>query len=383
MPRLVFALSLLFVAFSRPVLGQGSGVGTRVDLTPKLPLNVGTTGQFCQLFIPEYYETPPDGLVTLVFHLHSASWAAEDEVYRARANAIVVNIHLGAFSSPYAAYFTDPARFQQVIDTALSALAQRGLVTQPAIGTLILTSFSAGYAGVREMLKVGASYDRINALALADGLHSNSDAATKAIQMMDFVRFAADAREGKKVLLLTHSSITTSGYENTTQTADYLIAGIGSLRQAFSNTDEIGQQYSRCDTGTFRLRGYYGDTAADHLKHLYAMHLMVSQALSLLGGATSVPRKQGEIPRDEILFENYPNPFNASTEIAFHVPVRSDVRLEVFDALGRKLQTILRGEFGPGDYRTRYDAVNTPSGTYYLSLLLGARRESRRIVLTK
>ena len=75
---------------------QGVGVGARIDLTSKLALNTAS-GQFAQLFIPDYYSAPADGRYMLVFHSHSASWAAEDEVYRSNTNAILFNIHLVDF----------------------------------------------------------------------------------------------------------------------------------------------------------------------------------------------------------------------------------------------------------------------------------------------
>ncbi|MBI5472399.1 MAG: hypothetical protein HY961_08655, partial [Ignavibacteriae bacterium] len=207
---LLFAPALSF--------SQGVGVGTRIDLTAKLNLNNGATGQFAQVFIPDYFWPAVDDSFTLVFHLHSASWAAENEVYRSNTNAILFNIHLGALSSPYQSYFTAQTNFQKILDSVAAVLRSNNIIAQPKIRRLILTSFSAGYAGVREILKT--YYGRINALTLADGLHCNSDSATMRVQMQDFVRYARDAKEKHKVFLLTHSSITTSGYESTTATAN-------------------------------------------------------------------------------------------------------------------------------------------------------------------
>ena len=263
------------------VYAQGVGQGIRIDLTSKLELNNEKTGQFAQLLIPNDYQAPTDGKFDLVFHLQSASWAAENQVFKANVNAILFNIHLGGFSSPYQNYFLDQSNFQKILDIITASLKSDGIIAKPQIKHLIITSFSAGYAGVREILKKNDYYSVINAIALADGLHCDSDPATKTIQMQDFLRFAKDARDKLKIMLLTHSSILTSGYDNTTQTANYLINGIGSLRVAHSKLDEIGAQYSRCDTGYFQLKGYYGDTANDHLKHLYAMNIMLQNVFDI------------------------------------------------------------------------------------------------------
>ena len=252
----------------------------RIDFTSKLGLSSGS--QFAQLFVPDYYAPPADGKFVLVFHFHSATWAAEAEITKSGVNAALFNIHLGPLSSPYKNYFQDQTKFKKILDEILDILQSRKIIQNPAIETLVLTSFSAGYASVREILKVPEYYQHIDALNLADGLHCNSDHETMEQQMQDFVRFAKDARDGKKIMLITHSRIQTSGYESTTETADYLIQKIGATKTPASVQDEIGLQTSACDTGHFYLRGYTGETAEDHLKHLYAMHLMLTQAMSIL-----------------------------------------------------------------------------------------------------
>src|SRR3989339_1399031 len=204
-----FLFILLISCFSLHVSAQGVGQGTRIDLNSNLGLNNGTTGQFAQLFIPDYYQAPTDGKFDLVFHLHSASWAAEDQVYKANANVILFNIHLGGFSSSYQNYFMNQSYFQQILDTVTAILNRNEIISNSQINHLIVTSFSAGYAGVREIFKNSTYYDKISALTLADGLHCSSEPATRTIQMQDFLRFAKDARDKLKIMFLTHSSILT------------------------------------------------------------------------------------------------------------------------------------------------------------------------------
>jgi hypothetical protein len=290
--RRILIVLVLFGTFS-PVRSQGRGVGIRINLTETLQLNQGTSGQFAQLFVPDYYCVPPDGGVILVVHFHSASWAAEDEIYRSRANAILLNIHLGSFSTPYRVFFNDPRRFQAILDTVVVILSTRSIVPFATVKTLILTSFSAGYGGVREILRRASYYSQVDALLLADGLHADLDSSCMVAQMADFTRFACDARDRMKVFLLTHSSIATSGYRSTTQTADYLLHALGARPRAVEASDEIGLQISACDTGCFRVRGYAGAAAPDHMRHLYSMHRMVSEALAMLRDETPEREKVG------------------------------------------------------------------------------------------
>jgi len=382
-----FLFILLLTSFSLHVSAQGIGQGTRIDLTSKLGLNNGTTGQFAQLFIPDYYQAPTDGKFDLVFHLHSASWATEDQVYKANANAILFNIHLGGFSSSYQNYFVNQSYFQNILDTIIAILDRNEIISNPQIKHLIVTSFSAGYVGVREILKNSAYYNKINILTLADGLHCNSDSATREIQMQDFLRFAKDARDKLKIMFITHSSILTSGYDNTTQTANYLISGIGSLRAAYSGVDEIGTQYSRCDTGNFHLKGYYGDTANDHLKHLYAMNIMLESTLDILYNQTTGSKDAEPSNYNFTLEQNYPNPFNPSTKISWQSPVSSRQSLKVYDVLGNEVATLV-DEYKPaGNYEVEFKSSvgsrQLASGLYFYSLKSGEFSETRKMILTK
>ncbi len=373
----------LFLFLTIPLFAQGVGVGTRIDFTAKLNLNNGTSGQFAQLFVPDYFIAPANGDFTLVFHLHSASWAAEDEVYRSRVNAILFNIHLGGFSSSYQNYFALQSNFQKILDSVVAVLRARGIVNTPHINKLIVTSFSAGYAGVREMFKTAAYYNRINALTLADGLHCNSDSATMRTQMQDFVRFARDARDRRKVLLLTHSSITTSGYENTTQTGTYLVNNIGSTRRSFSATDSIGTQYSRSDTGHFHLKGYFGTTAADHLKHLYNMHSMLGPAVGLVDSiATAVDEPDVE-PEGFWLEQNYPNPFNPTTTIRFLLGTHQGVSLQIFDVAGRHVETLVEDNLPSGVHEKLWNASGFASGAYFYRLQSETFSATRKLQLLK
>ncbi len=353
----------------------------RIDFTSKLGLSSGS--QFAQLFVPDYYEPPADGKFMLVFHFHSATWAAEDEITKSGMNAVLFNIHLGALSSPYQNYFQDQSKFKSILDEILDVLQNNTIIRNPTIETLILTSFSAGYAGVREILKVENYYQQIDALNLADGLHSSSYHASRDRQMQDFVRFAKDVRDGKKIMLITHSSIPTSGYKSTTETADYLIQKIGATKTPASVQDEIGLQTSACDTGHFHLRGYAGETAEDHLKHLYAMHLLLTQAMGILQ-PTSVGRlNQSAEQPDAFGLANYPNPFNATTNISWRQPRYSSIQITIYDINGQLVETLCDEQIEAGRHFLTWNAQPYHSELYTLILKADDYTESRKCLLLK
>ena len=279
------AWALLLVAclgFSGCATGRNGDAGTRIEATEVLQLNRNTTEQSAEVFLPKGFRPLSGDSLTLLLHLHGAPRAAEVSVREASSDAVLCALHLGKLSSPYREYFSDTTALARILESVRAALREADGLATPRIRRLVVTSFSAGYAGVRELLKRPESYRMIDAVVLADGLHADTDSATMAMQMRDFCRYALDACAGRKAMLITHSCIPTSGYESTTSTANYLLRGIGVERRAVSLTDEIGHRTSECDSGLFRLRGYDGETGADHMKHLHALHLLVSETLELL-----------------------------------------------------------------------------------------------------
>ena len=307
---------ILSYLLSTNIFAQGIAIGHRFNLTSELQLNQNTTGQFARAFVPDYFKAPENGKFMLVFHLHSASWAAENQVYKAQANVILFNIHLGALSSPYQNYFQDGNKFKLILDKVITFLKNNNVIANPQIEKLIITSFSAGYAGVREIFKIPAYYEQIDALSLADGLHCNSEPALKQEQMKDFLRFARDARDLKKIMFLTHSEIPTNDYQSTTQTADYLINGIGAQRISVTTVDEIGVQKFACDAGYFHLKAYSGETASDHLNHLYGMNLMLEKIVKQLAQTSIGLKDKINKAGEKFIRLNYSNPFNSITFIS-------------------------------------------------------------------
>jgi hypothetical protein len=103
---------------------------------------------------------------------------------------------------------------------------------------------------------------------------------------------------------------------------------------------------------------------------------------------TGVEQISTEIPKSFSLYQNYPNPFNPSTKIKFSIPApspveRVEVRLVIYDALGRELQTLVNEQLQPGTYETEWDGTNYSSGIYYYKLIVGNYTETKKMVLIK
>ena len=69
-------------------------------------------------------------------------------------------------------------------------------------------------------------------------------------------------------------------------------------------------------------------------------------------------------PADFALRQNYPNPFNPTTGIRYEVAERSDVRLTVYDILGREVSVLWQGVRNAGVYDATFDASGLSSGVY-------------------
>ncbi len=102
-----------------------------------------------------------------------------------------------------------------------------------------------------------------------------------------------------------------------------------------------------------------------------------------LSGVAAVARVVGGNPQSYVLGQNFPNPFNPSTTIAFSVPVRSFVSIVVCDILGREVATLVNSEKSEGSYSVRFDASHLPSGMYFYTLRAGDMSQTKKLVLLK
>lgn len=89
------------------------------------------------------------------------------------------------------------------------------------------------------------------------------------------------------------------------------------------------------------------------------------------------------LPAYSRLDQNFPNPFNSSTEIRFGIPNTSTVDLVVYDVIGRKMVTLASGMLPAGEYSYVWDASRMPSGVYFYRLRAGSFNEAKKLILAK
>jgi hypothetical protein len=89
------------------------------------------------------------------------------------------------------------------------------------------------------------------------------------------------------------------------------------------------------------------------------------------------------LPNTFSLIQNYPNPFNAQTTIRYSLPSQSDVSIDIFDILGRKVETLVSGKQAAGSHSIIWDATNVTSGVYFYRIQAGDYADTKRCLLLK
>ena len=93
--------------------------------------------------------------------------------------------------------------------------------------------------------------------------------------------------------------------------------------------------------------------------------------------------KEKYLPERFGLSQNYPNPFNATTAISYSLSEPSDVTIEIYDILGRKIDILSPGQQQAGEHNVLWNADNQTSGVYFYRIQTGKYSETKKMVLLK
>ena len=77
------------------------------------------------------------------------------------------------------------------------------------------------------------------------------------------------------------------------------------------------------------------------------------------------------VPDKVNLYQNFPNPFNPSTNISFHLPSTALVSLKIYDLLGREITDLVSEKMEAGDDSVVWDAFGISGGIYFYRLQAG------------
>ncbi len=91
----------------------------------------------------------------------------------------------------------------------------------------------------------------------------------------------------------------------------------------------------------------------------------------------------GELPRNFLLEQNLPNPFNPSTTINYQLPIDTWVTLKVFDVLGQEVATLVNEDKKAGRYGVEFNGSKLSSGVYFYRLQADGMSQIQKMILAK
>jgi hypothetical protein len=160
---------------------------------------------------------------------------------------------------------------------------------------------------------------------------------------------------------------------------------------AFTGSVTVSLVGSGTLTGTLTRAAVLGRATFDNLRisaagnfRLVAASGALSADTSTAFGVLTVQRDPtAGVPNEFALEQNYPNPFNPSTIISYQLPINSEVRLVIYDMLGREVQTLVNTRQAAGRYSASFNAASLVSGVYFYRLQAGTFGETKKMMLIK
>lgn len=102
------------------------------------------------------------------------------------------------------------------------------------------------------------------------------------------------------------------------------------------------------------------------------------------GGLVFTESYFNSVPTDFLLSQNFPNPFNSSTLIKYHIKNYSKVRLKLYNVEGKELLTLIKDYKSAGSYEVFFNANQLNSGIYFYSLYVNDElKETKKLLLIK
>ncbi len=227
-----------------------------------------------QMLAPQRGGLTKGGGFDLIVHFHG-HYPIRKEFVKTAEGTVMVAIDLGVGSGAYYQAFAAPAAFEKLLDSVVDEMKRRSGREKVYIRKLALSSWSAGYGAVAQILNQPAG-KKVDALILLDSVHAGyANAAKKTLkteQLTPFLAFARKASRGKGFMFQSHSSIIPPGYASTQEVSHYLVGELGGKMKSSKRDDVLGMKmFERFDRGNYHVRGYRGDDKPDHCAHLGLM----------------------------------------------------------------------------------------------------------------
>jgi uncharacterized delta-60 repeat protein len=181
----------------------------------------------------------------------------------------------------------------------------------------------------------------------------------------------------QKVVVTGASMGTTYTYDFATATLNCSNGNFDSTPKRYSlsaYSDDIAKDVAVSSNNKFYVTGYSEIDISTYESVLTTI---------MLPGSEKDNNIEPETALNFNLNQNYPNPFNPSTTIGFDIPQSSNVKLVIYDMLGKVVDILVNKQMDAGSYNVSYTNNNLSSGIYFYELNAGTYRDIKRMTLIK
>ncbi len=146
----------------------------------------------------------------------------------------------------------------------------------------------------------------------------------------------------------------------------------------------FGKYYRLISGGTYTLQFAAPDYYTKTISGVFVKNDSTT-VLNVLLRPTSTPIviNKNNIPVEYSLYQNYPNPFNPETTIEFDIPKTSNVKLIIYNSLGKEIGKPVNEKLQPGTYKFDFKGNNHPSGIYFYKLITDDFTGVKKMVFLK
>jgi hypothetical protein len=110
---------------------------------------------------------------------------------------------------------------------------------------------------------------------------------------------------------------------------------------------------------------------------------VLAMTVTMGGGPTGIDPSPEPLPTRTALFQNFPNPFNPTTRIGWEMGLSENVRITVYDPLGRQVALLFDGWKEGGKHSVTFDATGLPSGVYFCQLRTASYLGTMKLTLLR
>lgn len=104
--------------------------------------------------------------------------------------------------------------------------------------------------------------------------------------------------------------------------------------------------------------------------------------ISTISATVSI-ENNNQILKNYELKQNYPNPFNPNTTIEYNLNRSSEVKVIIYDILGKEISKLVNEKQPTGKYKINVNASGLSSGTYFYSLVVDGLADTKKMILIK